>query len=502
MIFLLVHIFFFLTFPQLLNATLSWTTKTSMPTERYDMAVGMVGDIIYVIGGGPGFVPVSTVEAYDPLSNSWTSKADMPYPMHRLAAAVIGDIIYTCGGWYGMGAKPYTLEYDPGSDSWIQKADMPAARLYHAAASYGGKMYAFGGRYTYNTVFEYDPVGDSWTTKTPMPTGRYGHAAVTVNGKIYVIGGQDGTNIFSTVEEYDPIADSWTTKTPMPTPRAYLTACVMRDTIYAIGGSDNTKAYLNTVEKYVPSTNNWSSETSMPTARCAPVSSVVNEIIYVIGGDNGSALDTNEAAEPATAIELSSFYASGERGKIKLYWSTASESSIAYWIIERSIEDSYSIIAKIPGSGSSPASHQYTHTDEEVKPNRRYFYKLGAQSENGMTRWYGPVSAVAQINTSSKSILNISPNPFTTSTTISFTLPSAQVHKSTGAQAEDIELKIYDMNGRLVKNLSLVTGHCPLGTAVSWDGKDDDGKVLSSGVYLCILKTGKDKTTQKILLVR
>ncbi len=482
--------------PCTLSAALSWSTKLSMPTARYDMAVGMVGDVIYVIGGDPGnLVPISTVEAYDPGPlETWTAKTDMPYNMHRLAAAVIGAKIYTCGGWYGMGAKPYTFEYDPGLNSWTQNADMPAARIFHAAASYNGKMYAFGGRYTYNTVYEYEPTSDSWATKTPMPTGRYGHAAVTVNGKIYVIGGQDGTTIFSTVEEYDPIADSWITKTPMPTPRAYLTACVVRDTIYAIGGNDNTKAYLNTVEKYDPATDNWTSDTPMPTARRAPISSVVNDIIYVIGGDNGDELDVNEAAEPATGIELTSFNAIGEKGGVLLSWSTSLETGIVCWIIERCVGGPYETITTLDGKMQSPSPTTYRFFDDGARIGISNLYRLGAQCTDNSTRWYGPVSATPIA--CNDITIQISPNPFSTTTTISFS--------RTGQSAEGIEIQIIDVTGRRVRDFILYPSSFILPAKLEWDGRDENGRALPPGIYFLTLKTnsGTNKTVKKITLIK
>ena len=440
----------FIIFPfyQLLYANLSWTTKTSMPTARYDMAAGMVGGVIYVIGGDPGnLVPISTVEAYNPSSNSWATRTDMPYPMHRLAAAVIGTKIYTCGGWYGMGAKPYTFEYDPSTDSW--------------------------------------------TTKTPMPTGRYGHTAITVKDKIYVIGGSDGTNFYSTVEEYDPTTDTWATKTPMPTARAYLTSCVVRDTIYAIGGSNSTKAYLNIVEKYDPIIDNWSSETPMPTARRAPISDVVNDIIYVIGGDNGTELDINEAAEIVTNIEVTSFNATIEKGEVCLLWKTESESKTILWLIARSTYNSFSVIATLTANGSSPTGHTYKYIDRTMKKNRLYYYKLGAMQNNGHIMWYGPVSVNIPFG---KTFLSISPNPFTERVKISFVGVSG--NRSIG----ESEIKIYDVSGRLIRSFpsSLFTRR----SSVTWDGRDELGKRVTPGIYFVKLRDKNISETQKLIFAK
>ncbi|TES93872.1 MAG: hypothetical protein E3J87_01405 [Candidatus Cloacimonadota bacterium] len=109
--------------------------------------------------------------------------------------------------------------------------------------------------------------------------------------------------------------------------------------------------------------------------------------------------------------------------------------------------------------------------------------------------------------------LKIYPNPFTTFTTIILSLSSierraegnssAQEHRCTGAQVEAVELRIYDVSGRLVKNFSLPTAYSLLPSAVSWDGRGDAGQKLPIGVYFCKLSIGKSLShTKKIMLVR
>jgi len=46
-----------------------WATKTSMPTARYGLAIGVVNNKIYAIGGYNGAY-LSTNEEYDPATNS------------------------------------------------------------------------------------------------------------------------------------------------------------------------------------------------------------------------------------------------------------------------------------------------------------------------------------------------------------------------------------------------------------------------------------------------
>ncbi len=83
------------------------------------------------------------------------------------------------------------------------------------------------------------------------------------------------------------------------------------------------------------------------------------------------------------------------------------------------------------------------------------------------------------------------PNPFNPSTTLSFTLPSP-------ARAE---LAVYSVTGQWVR--TLLDGTVSAGShSVVWDGRDDSGKPVSSGVYLSRLTTGKRTATGKMVLVR
>lgn len=88
-------------------------------------------------------------------------------------------------------------------------------------------------------------------------------------------------------------------------------------------------------------------------------------------------------------------------------------------------------------------------------------------------------------------VMNISPNPFTKQTTISF---------SAGRTGETIEFDIYDTSGRLVRSfLPLV--HAAQPQVFSWDGSDDSGKRCAPGVYVCRARTADANIIIKIILV-
>ena len=85
------------------------------------------------------------------------------------------------------------------------------------------------------------------------------------------------------------------------------------------------------------------------------------------------------------------------------------------------------------------------------------------------------------------------PNPFNSSTVIRFALPEYQ----------EIELSIFNLAGQKVA--TLVKKYYPAGVhTVSWDGRDDDGRELASGVYLYRLRTGDGQEVEmrKFLFLR
>jgi flagellar hook assembly protein FlgD len=83
------------------------------------------------------------------------------------------------------------------------------------------------------------------------------------------------------------------------------------------------------------------------------------------------------------------------------------------------------------------------------------------------------------------------PNPFNPSTRISYRLP----------RAGRVQLSIYSVRGRLVKNL--VDRYQAEGArTVTWDGTDDRGGVVPSGMYLYTLRAGDLTETRKMVLLR
>jgi len=98
--------------------------------------------------------------------------------------------------------------------------------------------------------------------------------------------------------------------------------------------------------------------------------------------------------------------------------------------------------------------------------------------------------APGQVPTQALLMQNV-PNPFNPKTEIRFGLPSAQ----------RVNLRIYDIQGRQVR--TLLDGRMDAGMhAISWNGVDDAGRQVSSGVYFYVLQGEDVKLREKMVLLK
>jgi hypothetical protein len=86
------------------------------------------------------------------------------------------------------------------------------------------------------------------------------------------------------------------------------------------------------------------------------------------------------------------------------------------------------------------------------------------------------------------------PNPFNSATAISLYAPRIM--------EGNFELNVYGVGGRIVKRLFTSTSMSGNKTVI-WDGRADDNKCVSSGVYFCLLLSGRTiLKSEKIVLIR
>jgi len=62
-------------------------------------------------------------------------------------------------------------------------------------------------------------------------------------------------------------------------------------------------------------------------------------------------------------------------------------------------------------------------------------------------------------------------------------------------------MRIFDTAGRQIRILE-ETDRAPGRYSVTWNGKDNAGRPVTSGVYFCRIKAGKFRQTRKIVYLR
>ena len=83
------------------------------------------------------------------------------------------------------------------------------------------------------------------------------------------------------------------------------------------------------------------------------------------------------------------------------------------------------------------------------------------------------------------------PNPFDAATTIRYNLP----------EAGELQIRVFDAAGRLVQ--TLVDGTVNPGIHLtSWDGTNDRGEAVGSGIYFYRLEAGDRVQTRRMILAR
>ncbi|TMQ59981.1 MAG: T9SS type A sorting domain-containing protein [Candidatus Eisenbacteria bacterium] len=149
--------------------------------------------------------------------------------------------------------------------------------------------------------------------------------------------------------------------------------------------------------------------------------------------------------------------------------------------------DTSNSVQRFPGIAHDDFGTAYVAWSDERLPaslgkNKDVFYKVGLNV----------ITAVSAAETPGLSrLLRNYPNPFNPSTKVQFVLDrNAQV-----------SLRVFDVQGRAVR--SLVNSYLTAGTRlVSWDGRDDNGRQLSSGTYFLRLEGGGTYLTRTVSLVK
>ncbi len=125
----------------------------------------------------------------------------------------------------------------------------------------------------------------------------------------------------------------------------------------------------------------------------------------------------------------------------------------------------------------------------------------------GMYRWSLQVGAeeVDAKNDIKKISLQVSPNPFKKRLEIRYEIPDVRFEMenepiSPISYPISAGLKIYDVTGRMIRKWDYET--IRQSNRIIWDGTDDSGRKLPSGIYFVKLEEGEFKKTEMVILLK
>lgn len=178
-----------------------------MKYKRYDVAVSVFNNMVFILGGGPNYNnPGKEVYVYDVNTNQILRRGDMLYGRCRFGAATLGLQICVCGGVNaGNRTECLTNAY---ANSWVQKADMIEYRYDHAVTEHDGHMYAIGG-YNRRSCERFDMILNKWFPVASLSVKRSQANACSFKGHIYLVGGLSYDDNGVMVERYSAVTDQW-----------------------------------------------------------------------------------------------------------------------------------------------------------------------------------------------------------------------------------------------------------------------------------------------------
>jgi parallel beta-helix repeat protein len=172
-----------------------------------------------------------------------------------------------------------------------------------------------------------------------------------------------------------------------------------------------------------------------------------------------------------------------------LSWKPNTESDLSHYTVYRDtltgfIPDTFKIVGQVPKDSS-------VFRDYNFVLGRTYYYRVSAWDLTGHESEYSNELAVlaTEVGESTEEenrpptfqLSQNYPNPFNSSTMIWYRLPDV------GYQPAEVEMTIYNLLGKLVRTL-VKTRQYPGEHKVLWDGKDDSGKEVASGIYFYRMK--------------
>ncbi len=343
--------------------------------------------------------------------------------------------------------------------------NLPAARSALTSANDGENIYIVNGfgideQYT-DEVFKYNIAQSIWSTLTSSTIPKRFASAAEVGDFLYVFNGITQNGVLNNSVEKISLADGTIelmSENPQPCEAAGVTT--WNNKIYSFGGSLSPNTTSNKLYEFDPENDTWTELTNIPFAG-ETKGEVVNGKLYIIGGYNGTVSNQIDIYNLSTnmwesslmmPIGISAHSTAIVGSKIYMVGDFSNLTSVAYF---DTFDNSFQILT----------NNLIARRHCAAEGVGGVLYAIGGNTSSTIQSSIASVQK-AEILTSTNEFekmesMQVYPNPAT---------------NQLGFTVELDELKIYDLNGKLIKEFVKVT--------------EVDIEELKSGVYNLLGKKG------------
>jgi N-acetylneuraminic acid mutarotase len=295
-----------------------WDTLAPIPAlPRFYGGMAAARGRLFMIGGvAPNKfdngAERTTVQAYDPASNTWEAIAPLPTPVIMPNVAGVGDQLYVLGA---MDVTD-TFTYDFDTRAWVARKPLPVARgpggavvgvwhttvLLAGGAVHGQSANDLNTGMRQSSLLAYETTTDSWTTLPDLPIAvGYALGAVT-NDQLWVMGGSTDFSRTDQVLAYDMNMKKWFAEgVKLPAKISSGAAAVIRGRIFMPSGLEGVSAALKEETLVFDPPAAFASVAAIPTPRFGNAAAVVDGKLYVASGLKAT---PDGSYEPAPNFEV------------------------------------------------------------------------------------------------------------------------------------------------------------------------------------------------------